>query len=184
MRDTASDVLCLYAAPALGTWPSTTTAAMSSLRLLVIALLSILPAPAYAQLSGRVGPTTSRDSKRGTICNVLDYKGVASKTADIGPAIQSAVVACKNGGTGAWQTSRALLTVMTLPDTTCCVRAARRLGHVYLGQPQWRTELGLPVGRNHLPHGVSCRPTEVWGGGGVVLGAGTDFATAGRRTVT
>jgi rhamnogalacturonan hydrolase len=73
---------------------------MFNLQLLAIALLGILPESTYAQLSGRVGPTTSRDSKSGTICNVLNYKGVASKTADIGPAIQSAFAACKNGGTG------------------------------------------------------------------------------------
>jgi rhamnogalacturonan hydrolase len=69
-------------------------------RFLFFALLGVLSASTYGQLSGKVGPTTSRDSKRGTVCNVLNYKGVASKTADIGPAIQSAFAACKNGGTG------------------------------------------------------------------------------------
>lgn len=54
-----------------------------------------------AQLSGPVGPTTSRATKRGKkVCNVLDYGGVASKTADIGPPIASAFAACKTGGTG------------------------------------------------------------------------------------
>ncbi|KAH8904279.1 Rhamnogalacturonase A [Coniochaeta sp. PMI_546] len=72
---------------------------MFSVLLLLIALVSLLPTSTNAQLSGHVGPTTTRDSKRGTICNVLNYKGVASKTADIGPAIQSAFAACKNGGT-------------------------------------------------------------------------------------
>lgn len=74
---------------------------MMGIQFLLIAVLGFLPPPIYAQLSGRVGPTTTHDSKRGTVCNVLNYKGVASKTADIGPAIQSAFAACKNGGTGA-----------------------------------------------------------------------------------
>ena len=73
---------------------------MIYIRLLLAFLLGVLPTATVAQLSGRVGPTTTRETKRGTICNVLNYKGVASKTADIGPAIQSAFAACKNGGTG------------------------------------------------------------------------------------
>lgn len=41
-----------------------------------LALLVMLYALcAQAQLSGRVGPTTSRESKRQRICNVLDYGG-------------------------------------------------------------------------------------------------------------
>ncbi len=53
-----------------------------------------------AQLSGQVGPTSTRESKQGTVCNVLKYGGAASMTADVGPAIESAFAACKNGGTG------------------------------------------------------------------------------------
>ncbi|KAI9650728.1 hypothetical protein NHQ30_000752 [Ciborinia camelliae] len=52
-----------------------------------------------AQLSGTVGPLTSRESKATKVCNVLDYGGVASKTSDIGPALVSAFAACKTGGT-------------------------------------------------------------------------------------
>lgn len=53
-----------------------------------------------AQLSGRVGPTTSTASKRAKVCDVTKYGATASKTADIGPAIVSAFAACKSGGTG------------------------------------------------------------------------------------
>lgn len=66
---------------------------------LLVATACLL-ALAAAQLTGRVGPTTSRESKRAKVCNVLDYGGVASKTADIGPAINKAFNACKTGGTG------------------------------------------------------------------------------------
>lgn len=47
----------------------------------------------FGQLSGRVGPTTSRASKQATICNVLDYGGTIGSN-DIGPAIQSAFNNC------------------------------------------------------------------------------------------
>lgn len=61
----------------------------------------LLPSLITAQLSGTVGPTTSRAAKRATkVCNVLNYGGVASKTSDVGPAIASAFAACKSGGTG------------------------------------------------------------------------------------
>lgn len=58
-----------------------------------------LPALVSAQLSGAVGPLTSRESKAKKVCNVLNYGGKASKTADIGPALTSAFAACKTGGT-------------------------------------------------------------------------------------
>ena len=60
----------------------------------------LVPSLVTAQLSGSVGPTTTRASKRTKVCNVLDYGGVASKTSDIGPPIASAFAACKSGGTG------------------------------------------------------------------------------------
>lgn len=64
-------------------------------------LLAALTLPLIsAQLSGPVGPTTSRASKRTKVCSVLDYGGTASKTSDIGPSLTSAFAACKNGGTG------------------------------------------------------------------------------------
>jgi hypothetical protein len=41
----------------------------------------LLPSLVTAQLSGTVGPTTTRAAKRATkVCNVLNYGGVASKT--------------------------------------------------------------------------------------------------------
>ncbi|KAF7861840.1 hypothetical protein EAF04_007722 [Stromatinia cepivora] len=59
----------------------------------------VLPALVSAQLTGAVGPLTSRESKAKKVCNVLNYGGTASKTADIGPALTSAFAACKTGGT-------------------------------------------------------------------------------------
>ncbi len=54
-----------------------------------------------AQLSGKVGPTTSTASKAAKkVCNILNYGGVASKNTDNGPAIASAWAACKSGGEG------------------------------------------------------------------------------------
>lgn len=72
----------------------------SSIVLLLVGVLSLWCSPALAQLSGRVGPTTTTASKRATVCNVLQYGGVADKSSDIGPAIQAAFAACKSGGTG------------------------------------------------------------------------------------
>lgn len=61
--------------------------------------LSLLAAASFsssivlAQLTGDVGPLTTREEKNATkVCNVLDYGGEASKTADVGPAISSAFV--------------------------------------------------------------------------------------------
>ncbi|EJD02525.1 rhamnogalacturonan-hydrolase [Fomitiporia mediterranea MF3/22] len=48
---------------------------------------------ALAQLSGRVGPTTSTSDKQATICNVLDYGGEIGSS-DIGPAIGKAFSDC------------------------------------------------------------------------------------------
>ncbi|ESZ92426.1 rhamnogalacturonan hydrolase [Sclerotinia borealis F-4128] len=59
----------------------------------------VLPILVSAQLTGTVGPLTSRESKATKVCSVLDYGGVASKTSDIGPALASAFAACKTGGT-------------------------------------------------------------------------------------
>jgi len=64
-------------------------------------LAALFPSLVVAQLSGSVGPATTRAAKRATkVCNVLNYGGVASKTSDVGPAIASAFAACKSGGTG------------------------------------------------------------------------------------
>lgn len=60
----------------------------------------LLPSTVTAQLSGTVGPTTSRATKKATkVCNVLNYDGVVSKASDVGPAIASAFAVCKSGGT-------------------------------------------------------------------------------------
>jgi len=53
---------------------------------------------AAGQLSGRVGPTTSRAAKAAKVCNILEYGGVASATADNSEAITKAWEACKAGG--------------------------------------------------------------------------------------
>ncbi|KAI0586487.1 Glycoside hydrolase family 28 [Pyrenophora tritici-repentis] len=57
-------------------------------------------APAFAQLSGKVGPLTTHASKSAVkICNVLDYGAKADKATDLSPALLSAFTACKAGGT-------------------------------------------------------------------------------------
>ncbi|KAI9697475.1 MAG: hypothetical protein M1820_007810 [Bogoriella megaspora] len=54
---------------------------------------------AVAQLSGKVGPSTSYTTKASTkTCNVLDYGAKTSGTADIGPIIQKAWTDCAKGG--------------------------------------------------------------------------------------
>jgi len=54
---------------------------------------------AAAQLSGKVGPTTSRDAKTAKkICNVLNYGGAASATTDNSVAVTKAWEDCKAGG--------------------------------------------------------------------------------------
>ena len=60
----------------------------------------LLPSIVTAQLSGSVGPTTTRVAKRTKVCNVLSYGGVASLTSRIGPHLASAFAACASGGTG------------------------------------------------------------------------------------
>ncbi|ORY57786.1 RGase A [Pseudomassariella vexata] len=69
------------------------------LNALSLVAVLILPSLVASQLSGRVGPTTTREAKRNKVCNVLNYGGTASKTADIGKPLVSAFAACKNGGT-------------------------------------------------------------------------------------
>jgi rhamnogalacturonan hydrolase len=59
----------------------------------------LLLGTAAAQLSGRVGPTTTREQKAAKkICNILQYGGQASKAFDNGPAFAQAWSACKTGG--------------------------------------------------------------------------------------
>ncbi|KAI9372121.1 RGase A [Aspergillus egyptiacus] len=62
-------------------------------------LLFLIPLQVNCQLSGSVGPLTSATSKSQTKrCNVVDYGAVAGKATDIGPALQSAWVDCREGG--------------------------------------------------------------------------------------
>ncbi|KAK4446313.1 pectin lyase fold/virulence factor [Podospora aff. communis PSN243] len=64
----------------------------------LIALLGVATL-ATAQLSGRVGPTTTREAKAAKkVCNILDFGGVASATTDNSDAITKAWDACKAGG--------------------------------------------------------------------------------------
>jgi len=64
----------------------------------LVVLLGVA-ALATAQLSGRVGPTTSRDAKAAKkVCNILEYGGVASATTDNSVAITKAWDACRTGG--------------------------------------------------------------------------------------
>lgn len=65
----------------------------------LLALTALVPTLVVGQLSGTVGPLTTRAKKAATkTCNVLDYGGVADGTTDVGPAISSAFAACKTGG--------------------------------------------------------------------------------------
>ncbi|PQE30399.1 putative rhamnogalacturonase B protein [Rutstroemia sp. NJR-2017a WRK4] len=59
----------------------------------------LLPSLVSAQLSGSVGPLTTRAEKNATkVCNVMDYGAVASKTSDISAPLTSAFADCKTGG--------------------------------------------------------------------------------------
>lgn len=66
---------------------------------LVFAALSLCLSLVSAQLSGRVGPTTSLASKAKKICNITSHGAKPGKGGDIGPAMTAAFNACKNGGT-------------------------------------------------------------------------------------
>ena len=59
-----------------------------------------LPSFIAAQLSGTVGPLTTRAAKTARkTCNVLSYGGKADNVTDLGPALNAAFAACKTGGT-------------------------------------------------------------------------------------
>lgn len=74
--------------------------------LFITILLTTLTA---AQLSGPVGPTTSRASKQAKkTCDITSYG--ATSSSDVGPALLAAWTACKTGGVvvvppGAWKMS-------------------------------------------------------------------------------
>lgn len=73
---------------------------MKSFSPLLLAVgLSLVQPWVQAQLSGSVGPTTSRSAKAAKkVCNILNYGGVASATADNSAALTAAWNACKSGG--------------------------------------------------------------------------------------
>jgi rhamnogalacturonan hydrolase len=63
-------------------------------------LVAAAIAPAFAQLSGKVGPLTTHATKTAKkTCNVLNYGAKADKSTDLGPALLKAFTACKTGGT-------------------------------------------------------------------------------------
>lgn len=65
----------------------------------ILSAFLTLTTSTLAQLSGPVGPITSRASKAANkTCNVLSYGGVADGQTDIAPAITAAFNACMNGG--------------------------------------------------------------------------------------
>jgi len=69
------------------------------MRSLFLSVALLLPALVASQLSGTVGPLTSRAAKAAVkVCNILDYGGVASATTDNSAAILDAWAACIDGG--------------------------------------------------------------------------------------
>jgi hypothetical protein len=69
------------------------------MRSLFLSTALLLPALVASQLSGTVGPLTSRAAKAAVkVCNILDYGGVASATTDNSAAILDAWAACIDGG--------------------------------------------------------------------------------------
>lgn len=72
---------------------------MQSYAAVFLSFLAAVQPFVSAQLSGTVGPTTTRAKKAATkVCNILDYGGTASATTDNSAAIASAWAACKTGG--------------------------------------------------------------------------------------
>lgn len=104
-----------------------------------------------AQLSGDVGPSTTKAAKAATkVCNILNYGGKASKTTDNGPAIASAWAACKSGGEGisSLHVFRHLLTCSSLYPCW-------GLWPSYMGHSYWRNSSFHKFGWYHLPHRAS-----------------------------
>ncbi|TDZ36682.1 putative rhamnogalacturonase B [Colletotrichum spinosum] len=65
----------------------------------LLALGALLPGWAAAQLSGTVGPTTTRAAKSAKkTCNINDYGAKTGATGDISAALTKAWTACKTGG--------------------------------------------------------------------------------------
>lgn len=65
----------------------------------LLTLAVALPALVAAELSGKVGPTTSHATKAGVkTCDITKYGAVADGKTDISTALNSAFNACKSGG--------------------------------------------------------------------------------------
>lgn len=65
----------------------------------LLALGAILPGWAAAELSGTVGPSTTREAKAAKkTCNITSYGAKTGATGDIGAALKAAWDACKTGG--------------------------------------------------------------------------------------
>jgi rhamnogalacturonan hydrolase len=68
--------------------------------MLTLVILLAIASFASAQLSGRVGPKTTHQTKTAhKVCNINSYGARPGRTFDIGPALNAAFVACKTGGT-------------------------------------------------------------------------------------
>jgi rhamnogalacturonan hydrolase len=65
-----------------------------------LSALWLLTALVSAQLSGRVGPTSTHQTKSARkVCNILNYGAKSGNSGNVGPALMSAFAACKTGGT-------------------------------------------------------------------------------------
>lgn len=72
---------------------------MFNLTLFFVSIATLLVCVVHAQLSGPVGPLTTRAQKAAIkVCNVLDYGAVADGVTDVGAPISSAWAACIAGG--------------------------------------------------------------------------------------
>lgn len=69
------------------------------MRLSILSLAIASASTAFGQLSGSVGPLTSKATKAAKkTCNVLNYGAKADKSTDLGPPLAAAFAACKSGG--------------------------------------------------------------------------------------
>jgi len=66
----------------------------------LLGAIALLPTAVFGQLSGKVGPLTTKATKTAKkTCNVLNYGAKADKSTDLGPPLAAAWAACKTGGT-------------------------------------------------------------------------------------
>jgi hypothetical protein len=120
-----------------------------------LSLLSALALPSLiaAQLSGTVGPLTSRSAKAATkVCNILNYGGTASATTDNSAAIASAWAACVDGGEGLKEYTPDRISLLTFES----LHSFRKLWLGELGHTHWWECYFHQPRRSYLPHWVSC----------------------------